>query len=318
MTIGDWLDEAFDGGGQDGGGGHGGGHGGFGIPPEDLFGPKDITTTNKVIPPDFLMPLLERYSPAFLNVLFGDRSIFGESPWPDKQFPGFGKLGRMAEQQGIESGQMGRSLMGPAAGLAQKTMRGDFLSPESNPYLQATYDKAARGVSDQYRDAIFPSKMGEFARQGSFGGSAMGNEMMRERYGLGRNLQELATDIFGGNYQQERGRQMQQQQLLPSIMRTGLAGPRFLADLGGVRRGYEKSRLENRFQNEMRDAQWPFQALDIMRSGASAGFPFGGSQTGPNPNYTSPFQALLGLDQLGGGSGVFGAGFGAGEGGLFG
>lgn len=74
-----------------------------------------------------------------------------------------------------------------------KTIRGDYLNPASNPYLDATYKHAAGLVG-----AGVDSKFEASGRYGS--GAHQGV--------LQEGFDNLATSIYGGNYQAERARQV--------------------------------------------------------------------------------------------------------------
>ena len=83
------------------------------------------------------------------------------------------------------------------------TMRGDYLSPEANPWLDQTFDK---GV-EQIKATLSP----KFGHMQAFGGSSGYNEA------LGRSTSDLASNIYGGNYQAERERQVKGMALAPQI-----------------------------------------------------------------------------------------------------
>jgi len=93
-----------------------------------------------------------------------------------------------------------------------ETAQGQFLHPESNPYLRGTFNAAATDLTNAYRTATAPSIQAQASRMGQFGSSAMNEALALEQYGLGRNLENLASNIYGGNYQQERGRMAGAQQ----------------------------------------------------------------------------------------------------------
>ncbi len=80
-----------------------------------------------------------------------------------------------------------------ASSLVNRTIQGDFLSPDSNPFLQGTFDRAAdltRGRLDT-----------EFA--------GAGRNLGASQPARSEELQTLASNIFGGNFQAERDRQGQ-------------------------------------------------------------------------------------------------------------
>jgi len=148
-----------------------------------------------------------------------------------------------------------RSMGGPEAALAltemQRTLRGDYLDPDTSPWLDKTFQKAAALMTDEYKSGTQPGIASQFARGGSFGGSAHQETEAAGRYGYGRNLEELATDIFGQAREQERQRQsqfagternrmtqaaeMQQRAMLETSMRE---------------RGFTQDALQNRLNQE--------------------------------------------------------------------
>src|SRR5260221_2618408 len=75
----------------------------------------------------------------------------------------------------------------------QDTIAGRYLDPASNPYLAGTYDAAARQVTPRVNSL--------FEAGGRYGSGA--NQGV-----LGQNLADLASNIYGTNYQNERTRQL--------------------------------------------------------------------------------------------------------------
>ncbi|HYF34378.1 MAG TPA: hypothetical protein VD994_03730 [Prosthecobacter sp.] len=108
----------------------------------------------------------------------------------------------------------------PALGLLQGTASGSYLN--SNPYLDAMYAKAARGVTDTYLNTTQPRTDAIFNGPGTMGGNTAYQQMVaRNQYGLGENLGNLATSIYGGNYAQERQNQLGAQQSIGNLFSTG-------------------------------------------------------------------------------------------------
>jgi len=87
---------------------------------------------------------------------------------------------------------LGNGLMTAAVPQYLKTINGDYLNPSTNPYLDATYKHAA-GLVGADVDSRFEAagRYGSGAHQGV----------------LQEGLNNLATSIYGGNYQAERARQ---------------------------------------------------------------------------------------------------------------
>lgn len=108
---------------------------------------------------------------------------------------------------GATSGMLGNTANWGVNQL-DSTLSGQYLNPGTNPYLNATYDQAAGKVAQQYSTAIAPGLAAGAQRAGQFGSSAMNEAMLMSQGQLGNTLNDLATNIYGGNYQQERGRQL--------------------------------------------------------------------------------------------------------------
>ena len=112
------------------------------------------------------------------------------------------------------TGGPGSQLMPNAQGLTNQTLQGDFLSPDKNPYLQQTFDRAA--------DLTQTRLSSEFA--------ANGRDLSGAAPARSDELQGLANSIFGGNYQQERDRQQN------AVGSANALDPlnQFINQLGGV------------------------------------------------------------------------------------
>jgi hypothetical protein len=88
-------------------------------------------------------------------------------------------------------------------GMNSQTASGQYLN--SNPYIDAMFNKASEGVTRNYTNAVVPTIRGNF---GMAGGYNRGSEQMAlgdAQRNLGSTLGNLSTDIYGGNYARERG-----------------------------------------------------------------------------------------------------------------
>lgn len=122
-----------------------------------------------------------------------------------------GPMAGAARSQSMKeiTGQMlNDPLFGAAKQQQMNTINGRYMNPNSNPYLSANVDSALKAVSDNYRYATAPSTDAQFARAGSFGGSAHQQTKQMKQFELGRNLSDLANSMYGQNYAQERQNQL--------------------------------------------------------------------------------------------------------------
>lgn len=97
------------------------------------------------------------------------------------------------------------------------TINGRYLNPQSNPYLQQTYDLAANRMADAYARGTGASTNAAFGSSGSFGGSAHQEMVQANNRAFGDSLANLGNQIFGGNYQAERARQDNASQFAPTM-----------------------------------------------------------------------------------------------------
>ena len=144
-------------------------------------GPSEVTSTTSTEVPAFLQgPLTNAVTRSQDISQSGSDTVSGQ-----RQQSGLDAL--------FNRGQEGSPLLNPAQQTTQQTLAGDFLSPDTNPFLQQTFNRAAdltRGRLDT-----------EFAGAGRNLGAA--------RPARSEELQTLSSNIFGGNFQQERDRQLQ-------------------------------------------------------------------------------------------------------------
>ena len=140
-------------------------------------------------------------------------------------------------------------------------LSGMYLDPASNPWLSKTYEAAAKDVTGTLRGAAL--------RGGAFGSSgAMQTE--------GRALDELATKIYGGAYEQERQRQMQTMGLLPATLQAGYYPQQALMGVGAQKQEQAQTELDTGYMNAVAATEWPFNILSgyggaLGQAGSGAG-----------------------------------------------
>lgn len=205
------------------------------------------------------------------------------------------------QMQGIDLGQY-RALTGaPDINAARqeyaKTVGGDYLSPATNPYLDATYNRAARAVTDQYTNAIAPAQMAQAARARALGNTGFQESMNQGRYALGENLGNLATDIYGGNYNAERGRQTAALGLAPAFGNLDYADANALLQYGGVQQQNQQDQLTQAY-NEFQNARMqPYTGLQYL----SGILPTAVGNQGTSVNQQPYFAPSRSVGALGGG-----------------
>jgi hypothetical protein len=107
---------------------------------------------------------------------------------------------------GIAGLAQNNALTGNATNLANQTLSGGFLG--SNPYLDQTFNQAALATQNQLAS--------QFAGAGR---NVDQSEGLRSQ-----QLNDLATQIYGGNYQAERDRQQQTLGMSPALGQAQYGG----------------------------------------------------------------------------------------------
>lgn len=175
----------------------------------------------------------------------------------------------------VSTAQGQQGVSGAAIPEVTDTLSGKFLDPATNPYLTSTYDAASRAMTDQYRNATAPGLMADAERAGAFGGSAYGQAADAARFGLGENLANLATDIYGGNYQAERARQAAAPGQLGTALQTAYVPGQEQIGAGTVQQQQQQTEYDTALQNAIRQQQFPWQQLqnvgDILGSARGPG-----------------------------------------------
>ena len=123
-----------------------------------------------------------------------DYSMYGENP-----------MG--GPSSGFTSGVMGQNpRVNPSYDYLSNTASGGMLN--ANPWLDKTFDQAASRVTDAFKNVTVPG----INSQAAGGGGMFGSEAWRQLHdtaqtNLGDTLNNLATNVYGGNYANERGLQ---------------------------------------------------------------------------------------------------------------
>ena len=128
-------------------------------------------------------------------------------------------------------------------------------------------------------------------------------------------MQNLATNLYGQNYQQERQNQLSTLGNLGKIG-EGLNLPsQNLLSTGGFEQGQNQNVLNTNYQNAYNQAAFPYQLLSMFTGGGGVGSLGGGGGTSTTTGYPSEegdgsslMQDILGGGSLGlGGLELFGA-----------
>ncbi len=129
------------------------------------------------------------------------------------QFPGPAGTGTPTAGQTVGTTDPSRTSTNAAQNLLTQTLQGNFLSPESNPFLAAQIAGAQRPLIQQFQDVAMPRLQGAFTAAGQRtqpgGSSAFDRAAALATRGLFDSLGDISTKLTGQNFQAERARQVE-------------------------------------------------------------------------------------------------------------
>lgn len=141
------------------------------------------------------------------------------------------------------------------------TIRGDFLRPESNPFLRETYMAASDPLVEQFTKATAPGIDAQFIKAGRYGSGLWQDQQSTAQRNLGRTLADLGTGIFGGNFQAERGRQVGAAQAAPQYAAADYNDIAKLFEVGREREGLGERQLSDAINRYMFNQEEPMTRL---------------------------------------------------------
>lgn len=263
--------------------------------PRDIFGggdaPSGTTTVNTVQNSDpwagvqpYMVDIFNRAQGLANRGPYAGQYIGAESPYT----------------QQARTLQANRALQGSPVGDAMQTniadtLNGQYLNPESNPYLKSAV-----------QDALGLAQSQMIGTYGGPAGSQLSNSGLQEQ--MTRTLGQIANNAYGSQYNNERARQIQAAALAPNAAALDYADIGQLAGAGASQEGRTAAEIA------AAQAQWQsaWGNLANYQSGITGAGNFG-TTTGSSsqPYFTNPMSSALGLG-MGGLSlynGLSGAGF---------
>lgn len=155
------------------------------------------------------------------------------------------------------------------------------LSGGTNPYLDQMVQRAQSGVLDNYNNSIRPQLDALSARSGSFGNSGVTSTMGQQQNILGKQLNDISSQIYGQQYNAD---QASRQNAASSLL-----------GIGNYQQAQAQQPLDFAYQQYQEAQNQPYRNLQAMAAPFSQNL--GGSSTQQqNP---SAVQNALGLALLG-------------------
>jgi hypothetical protein len=155
----------------------------------------------------------------------------------------------------------GNPLLPAAQGASMDTINGDFLSADSNPYLQSAMNAANRGTVQQFSEATLPGLTSTFSKAGRSSSDAYGNTIGRATEGLARTLSDSNSTMAANNYTTERANQINQINNAPALTAADYTDPAKLLNAGGLVDAQNQSLIDANVSKYDYEKNLPYNAL---------------------------------------------------------
>ncbi len=162
------------------------------------------------------------------------------------------------------------------------TLNGDYLNPNSNPYLKQTVNQAMGDVQGRVNSQFNNNNFGSSAHQ----------EL------LTRNLGDAANSIYGQNYTNERGNQLNAANQSIGLSGADYNDANYLQGVGAQRQGLANQYLGNSANIYNQAAQFPYDQLSRYQSIVNTGTGTGGTTTTTQPNQSNGSSGLANVAGL--------------------
>lgn len=166
-----------------------------------------------------------------------------------------------------------------------KTMAGDYLSPDSNPYLKASVQSAMDDVQTRVNSQFSNNNFGSTAHQATLADSLAG----------------AANDAYGQNYASERNRMTSLQTMAPQYQNMAYQNAQNLTGVGDAYRSNAQDYLNLQYQDWQDKQNQPYKNIDTLASAFSSAVGNKGSstQTTSTPTQSNGYANAIGAGLLG-------------------
>jgi hypothetical protein len=224
-------------------------------------------------------------SQQYIAGALGDAAKWYGSDYGRQYFPGstvvpFNPMTEQALGMTAQRAINGSPLMQAAQQQNLATQRGDFLRPDSNPFLSQTFDTAAgkvRGALDS-----------QFNRNNSYGGSM-------HQGAMADNLNNLASQMYGQNYNQERDRMTAATTFAPQLAQQDYYDAGRLAAVGDAYQQQAGNYVNDAMQRWDFYQNQPFQRLQQFASLINPVAGMGGTQVGQTKQPSNTLSNIIGI-----------------------
>ena len=203
--------------------------------------PTNVTTTTSAEPSEFVKPYVTEAFDQAQN-LFQSAS---PNYYPNQTYTDFAPQTETALQL-AQARALNNPLLNSSQNEINSILQGNYLSPTSNPYSQALYNQMAGDVTSGVQS--------QFSKAGRLG-SAANQEVLASELG------NLANQVYGDQYNQERANMMTAAQFAPQLAQADYTDIQALSGVGQTREDMEMAKIQDAMARFDFEQQKPYYKL---------------------------------------------------------
>lgn len=223
---------------------------------------------------------------------------YGLQPYPGQTFAGLNPTQTSALGTIAGMGSTPDAGVSAASAMNTDTINGKYLDPSTNPYLTATYNAAATPVTNSYMTATAPQTSSAFSAAGRYGSGSYNNAVSQNQQNLGTTLNNLATNIYSGNYQNERQNQITAAGMAPGLNQASFFNPTQSLLAGNQEQQNTQGALSDAYNQYQMNQMMPWQNAQMYQGLISGNYGQSGTTSGTTmsqqPYSTNPASTALG------------------------
>lgn len=141
----------------------------------------------------------------------------------------------------------------------------NMLQPgQSNPYLDQAVSRAQSSVVDQFNNMTKPQTESAMVRSGSFGNSGLQQTLQNQQVAAGKQLGDIASQMYGQDYENSQGRALQAAQLAPQYANSQYNDAQQLLNAGSYARNFDQQNKDFAYNQYQDMLNLPYKQLGAM------------------------------------------------------
>lgn len=234
-------------------------------------GTVQTTSTSTPTIPDELKPLA--------NLYVRQATDYANKPfqyYPGQRYAGLNDTQNYGLRKVAERAIEGSPTMQNAEGSLNRFISGG----QTNPYLDQMVNRAQSSVVNQFNNTTKPQIESSMRQSGSFGNSGLQQLMQNQQIAMGRQLGDIATQMYGQAYNQDQANRMNAIQMAPTFGNAAYNDAREMLNAGNIRQQNEQNPLDFAYQQFQGAQDQPLRAMQATSGvlGQSSGSTSSGTQ----------------------------------------